>query len=77
MWRELWTVYGGRITGVAAALFLGFIYLFAGFWDMLFVALLLWIGYYVGKQRDLSADPFQMWQQLVDWLQRRWRMFRR
>ncbi|MBJ6364236.1 DUF2273 domain-containing protein [Paenibacillus sp. GCM10012307] len=76
MWRELWTTYGGRVTGVVTALFLGFIYLFSGFWDMLFFALLLWIGYFFGKQRDISAPPFIPWQQILAWLQSRWRIFK-
>ncbi|GGF87103.1 DUF2273 domain-containing protein [Paenibacillus abyssi] len=76
MWREFWITYAGRITGVATALLLGFIYLFSGFWDMLFFALLLWIGYFFGKQKDMSALPRISWHQITDWFSDRWRPFR-
>jgi uncharacterized membrane protein len=73
MWREFLTTYGGRIAGVAAGLFLGFIYLFAGFWDMLFFALLVWIGYYFGRLKDERSGPLLPWQRLLDWFNDRWR----
>ncbi|XEC92844.1 DUF2273 domain-containing protein [Paenibacillus tarimensis] len=76
MWREIWNTYGGRIAGVTAALFLGFIYLFAGFWDMLFFALLLWVGYYFGKQKDISAGPVIPWSQITNWVTDRFRSFK-
>ncbi|MFS0722755.1 DUF2273 domain-containing protein [Paenibacillus sp. 1P07SE] len=76
MWREYWLQYRGRIAGMAIAVFLGMIYLVAGFWDMLFVALLLWIGYYFGKQKDEAAPPMIPWGRITDWLTDRWRWFK-
>jgi len=76
MWRELLTKYGGRVFGVAAGLFFGIVYLFAGFWDMLFFALLVWIGYYVGRMKDEGGGPAIPWDRLVSWLNGRWRWFK-
>lgn len=58
MWREFLASYGKRAIGAAAGLFLGIIYLFAGFWDMLMVGLLISAGYWVGKQREQQLSPF-------------------
>ncbi|MBD2847296.1 DUF2273 domain-containing protein [Paenibacillus sp. IB182496] len=75
-WLEIWQTHSGRIAGVACALLLGVVYLFFGFWDMLFFALLLWIGYYFGRQRDMQAPPLIPWQRVLDWMNDRWRPFR-
>ncbi|RXZ78264.1 DUF2273 domain-containing protein [Paenibacillaceae bacterium] len=76
MWREFLLTHRGRITGISAALLLGFVYLFAGFWDMLFFSLLLWIGYYFGKQKDESAEPIIRWSRIVEWVNDRWRWYK-
>ncbi|MFC4777466.1 DUF2273 domain-containing protein [Paenibacillus sp. GCM10023252] len=76
MWREFWASYGKRAAGAAAGLFLGFVYLFAGFWDMLFVGLLVWVGYWVGKQKELGSGAILPWHRLWDWLMERFRPFR-
>lgn len=73
MWEEIWESYGGRLLGVAAGVFFGMLYLFIGLWDMLFFALLLFIGYYVGKQRDLKLGPLFPWQKMGIWMFERWR----
>lgn len=66
----------GRIAGVAAGLFFGFIYLIAGFWDMLFFALLVWIGYWIGKQRDTREESSFSLQRFTAWLTDRWQWFK-
>ncbi|CAH1210272.1 hypothetical protein PAECIP111893_03183 [Paenibacillus plantiphilus] len=74
--REIWTTYGGRIAGVAAGVVLGIIYFIVGFWDMLFFALLLWIGYTIGKSKDEQSGPIFPWHRVTEWLMERWRPFK-
>jgi len=70
MWREFWTSYGKRAAGAATGLFFGLIYLFVGFWDMVFIALLVAVGYWVGKQKELGNEPIlpiqRMWYSLLE-----------
>ncbi len=72
MWKSLWDAYGGRACGIAAGLFFGIIYLISGFWDMLFVALLVGIGFWFGKARDEQRGPLLPWDRLTDWMTDRW-----
>ncbi|WP_223066543.1 DUF2273 domain-containing protein [Paenibacillus caui] len=67
-WKEMWSSYRGRLLGVAAAVFLIIIYLISGFWNMLFCALVLYIGYTVGKYKDLDQGSLIPWKELRDWL---------
>ncbi|QAY66244.1 DUF2273 domain-containing protein [Paenibacillus protaetiae] len=76
MWKEFWTSYGKRTIGAAIGLFFGIIYLFAGFWDMLMVGLLVAIGYWFGKQKELHNDPLRMLQQLWSVLMERVRFYK-
>lgn len=76
MWKQLWETYGGRAAGVAAGLFFGFLYMFVGFWNMLFFALLVWIGYLVGKHKDTGSGPLFPWQRIAEWVTDRFRPFR-
>ncbi|ALS28401.1 DUF2273 domain-containing protein [Paenibacillus cisolokensis] len=76
MWKEWWSSGSGRIIGVTAGIFFGFLYLFVGFWDMLFFALLVFIGYVVGKQKDTDSGPLLPWRRLSEWVMDRWRPFR-
>lgn len=76
MWKQLWESHSGRIIGVAAGIGLGFLYLFAGFWDMLFFALLVFIAYQIGKQKDLQLEPMFSWRRIVSWLSERWSRLR-
>ncbi|WP_028544149.1 DUF2273 domain-containing protein [Paenibacillus taiwanensis] len=73
MWKQLWESHSGRIIGIAAGIGLGLVYLFVGFWDMLFVALLVFIGYTVGKHKDMDLGPMIPWQRMRVWLSERWR----
>ncbi|MBN3522322.1 DUF2273 domain-containing protein [Paenibacillus apiarius] len=73
MWKEIWESHGGRIIGIAAGIFFGMLYLIVGFWDMLFFALLVFIGYNVGRQKDLHLGPMFPWQRIGSWLSERWR----
>lgn len=73
MWRQIWETHRGRAFGVAAGLFFGFIYLFAGFWDMLFFMLLVGTGYFIGRLKDIPANSFISWRDLYEWLNERWR----
>ncbi|MFE4711079.1 MULTISPECIES: DUF2273 domain-containing protein [Bacillales] len=76
-WREVWESHGGRIAGVSFGVILGLIYLISGFWDMLFFALVVFIGYTLGKRKDDHAQsPMVRWQELVEWLSGRWRPFK-
>ncbi|GGF76869.1 hypothetical protein GCM10010912_22440 [Paenibacillus albidus] len=75
-WKEVWESHGGRIAGVAFSFILGLIYLFSGFWDMLFFALVVFIGYTFGKRKDNAQPPLFQWQELVERLSGRWRPFK-
>ncbi|WNS44348.1 DUF2273 domain-containing protein [Paenibacillus sp. MMS20-IR301] len=75
-WREVWGSHGGRIAGVAFGAVLGLIYLFSGFWDMLFFALVVFIGYTLGKRKDTAQGPLFQWQELAAWLSGVWRPFK-
>lgn len=72
MWKTWWDTCGGRASGVAAGLFFGLIYLISGFWDMLFVALLVGVGFWAGKQKDDKRGPIVPWDRLTDWVTDRW-----
>jgi uncharacterized membrane protein len=72
MWKSWWESFGGRVTGIAAGLLFGIIYLISGFWDMLFCALLIGIGYWFGKQKDDGRGPLFPWDKLTDWVTNRW-----
>ncbi|WP_276351937.1 DUF2273 domain-containing protein [Cohnella caldifontis] len=72
MWKAWWDAYGGRTCGVAAGLFFGLVYLLCGFWDMLFVALLVGIGFWAGKHKDEKRGPLFPWERLTDWMTDRW-----
>ncbi|WP_411347401.1 DUF2273 domain-containing protein [Paenibacillus sp. WLX2291] len=76
IWKQIWETHGGRIVGVLAGIGCGVLYVTVGFWDMLFFALLVFIGYTVGRNRDLRLGPFIPWQRLSEWLGDRWRPFR-
>jgi uncharacterized membrane protein len=52
MWNELWEHHRGKVVGVAAGVFLGFIYLIFGFWDMLIFAFIVTVGFYIGSKLD-------------------------
>jgi uncharacterized membrane protein len=75
-WKEVWESHGGRITGVAFGIFLGLIYLISGFWDMLFFALVVFIGYTLGNRKDNAQAPLFQWQEFAQRLSGRWRPFK-
>lgn len=76
-WKEVWESHGGRIAGVAFGILLGLIYLISGFWDMLFFALVVFIGYTLGKRKDDRVQaPLLPWQDLLARLSDRWRLFK-
>lgn len=64
MWREIWNQYWKRIVGAGIGLFFGIIYLIAGFWDMLFIALLVAAGYWYGKQKEYVSGPVIPWDRI-------------
>ncbi|MGG1635741.1 hypothetical protein BK120_08085 [Paenibacillus sp. FSL A5-0031] len=76
MWREFWNIYQKRMIGAAIGLFFGLLYLFVGFWDMLFVGLLVSIGYWIGLQKETSDGPIFPWQRLWYSLLERFRPFK-
>ena len=75
MWKDLWELHRGKLLGAAFGFFLGFLYLFVGFWDMLIFAFIVFIGYYIGKKLDQGEQLFQV-DHLWRWLSERWKMFR-
>lgn len=60
MWERL-RPHWGKILGTSYALFLSFVYLFFGMGRMLVVAILLFLGYWLGGRLDQK-------EQLKDWL---------
>ncbi|CAM2809306.1 DUF2273 domain-containing protein [Paenibacillus sediminis] len=76
LWKEIWESHRGRVIGVVSGIFFGIIYLIFGFWNMLFFALLVFIGYTVGKTRDLQLGSIFPWREIGNWLLQRWRPFK-
>lgn len=78
MWNELWNRHRGRLIGVASGLFLGIIYLFFGFWDMLIVAFLVMVCAYAGGRFDSPGFRWDTdeWLGKLSRLADRWRWFR-
>jgi len=76
MWKEFWANYWRRIIGVAAGLTFGLIYLIAGFWDMLFVCLLVGIGYWYGKQKELTSGSVFHWERIWHSIMKLFRPYR-
>jgi uncharacterized membrane protein len=75
MWTEVWARYKGRIVGSTVGFFLGLVYLFSGFWDMLIVAFIITIGFLIGNKSDMKQDwpsAAELWR----WLMDRWSLFR-
>jgi uncharacterized membrane protein len=60
MWNELWDQHRGKVVGVGTGVFLGFIYLFFGFWDMLIFTFIVTVGFYVGGKLDRKERLFQL-----------------
>ncbi|SET57318.1 DUF2273 domain-containing protein [Paenibacillus sp. NFR01] len=76
LWKEIWERYAGRITGTAFGAVLGLIYLISGFWDMLFFALVVFIGYTLGKRKDAALPSLFQWEEWASKLSGRWRPFK-
>lgn len=75
MLRQFYEQHPGKTVALILSLFFTIIYLFFGFWDMLFVALLLAVGYQLGTRYDtktLQVD-FVKW---LAWLNDRLKLFR-
>ncbi|OAS22946.1 DUF2273 domain-containing protein [Paenibacillus oryzisoli] len=75
MWNELWEFHRGKVIGVTAGIFFGFIYLFFGFWDMLIFGFIVLVGFYVGNKLD-RKESFVMLEDIWRYLTQKWRMFR-
>jgi uncharacterized membrane protein len=75
MWQELWEQHKGKLAGVIGGLFLSFVYLLSGFWDMLIVAFIIGIGYLIGKRADEHRLGLMV-EEFLAWLNERWRPFR-
>lgn len=73
--KHLFEQHPGKTIALAIGLFFSLIYLFFGFWDMLFVGLLLAIAYNVGSKFDAKTirDDAIQW---VSWLNDRFKLFR-
>lgn len=78
MWNELWERYRGRLIGLAAGLFLGIIYLFSGFWDMLIVAFIMTVCTYLGGKIEAGGIRINTdeWADKLSRLADRWKWFR-
>lgn len=66
MWDELWK-HKATISGVVVGVFLGILYLINGFWDMMFVLLLMLLGYYIGRKLD-RREPWTIFSTIYRWL---------
>ncbi|MBD7967945.1 DUF2273 domain-containing protein [Paenibacillus gallinarum] len=75
-WKEIWESHRGRITGIAGGLFFGIVYLMFGFWDMLFFALVVFIGYTLGRRSDERLPLVFPWRNWMGYLSERWRPFK-
>ncbi|GIP41763.1 hypothetical protein J45TS6_02220 [Paenibacillus sp. J45TS6] len=75
-WKEIWESHRGRIIGIAGGLFFGIVYLMFGFWDMLFFALVVFIGYTLGRRRDEKLPLVLPWRNWMGYLSERWRPFK-
>ncbi len=76
LWKEMWESHRGRIVGSIAGVLFGIIYLISGFWDMLFFALVVFIGYVFGRRKDLQQGSLSQWKETVQWLSEKWRPFK-
>lgn len=75
MLRNFFQEHPGKSIALVIAMFFAIIYLVFGFWDMLFVALIIWVGYQIGQRYDaktLQVD-FVKW---LAWLNDRIKLFR-
>jgi uncharacterized membrane protein len=59
IWELLWE-HKGKLTGVAAGLFFGIIYLLVGFWDTLVFVVFVGTGYYIGRKLDQKEDLMEI-----------------
>jgi uncharacterized membrane protein len=75
LWEELWERHRGKTLGVAGGIFLGIVYLFSGFWDMLFFLLLVLVGYYIGNKADRGVMMEDV-SRVYRWLTDRWTPFK-
>ncbi|MCM3784109.1 DUF2273 domain-containing protein [Neobacillus mesonae] len=75
-WKEIWESHRGRILGIAGGIFFGIIYLIVGFWDMLFFALVVFIGYTLGRRSDEKFGSVIPWRSWLEYLSERWRPFK-
>ncbi|MDP4096738.1 DUF2273 domain-containing protein [Paenibacillus sp. P96] len=75
-WKEIYMEYKGRILGIAGGIGLGIVYLVSGFVDTLIFALLVFIGYTLGKRIDAKLDVFQPLEKLGEWIFNRKRPFK-
>lgn len=76
LWKEMWESHRGRIVGSLCGVLFGIIYLISGFWDMLFFALVVFIGYTFGKRKDLHQGSLIHFREAMQWLSERWRPFK-
>lgn len=78
LWKAIVRAYTGerkgRTIGVSIGLFLGFLYLIVGFWEMLLFAIIVGIALFAGVayDRGVSID----WRGIIRWLADRLRGFR-
>ena len=75
MWNELWERHRGKTIGALGGVFLGFIYLVRGFWDMLIFAFIVTVGYYIGNKMDHKETILPV-EDIWRYLTQKWRMFR-
>ncbi|GBF11037.1 MAG: DUF2273 domain-containing protein [Tepidibacillus sp.] len=56
MFLKLWEDHPGTIVGLISGLFVGFIFLFVGFWKTIIFLGFVGMGLYIGKKIDARED---------------------
>lgn len=76
MWKEIRDNHMGKLLGLLIGGLHGFIYLYFGFWDMLFFALVAFTGFHIGRKFDRKEKKLWDWRPFFNWLTERWQMFK-
>ncbi|MDP5273603.1 DUF2273 domain-containing protein [Chengkuizengella axinellae] len=59
MWNDLWDRHPGKLIGSMIGFLFGIIYLIVGFWHTFMFALIVFIGFYIGRKMD-SKEEWKM-----------------
>lgn len=75
MLKSWYEQHPGKFVASVIGLLFAIIYLFFGFWDMLFVGLLLLVAFQVGRKFDAKTLEVDLLR-YVRWLSERFKLFR-